>query len=80
MTESEEKQELRSILIGLLLELGEKEINIYIHMAIIVAYRIEQEMVNWIATFKDNADALTLEAFKKHLNELVNEADLGISS
>ena len=37
------------------------------------AYDIEEEMINWVATYHEKADSLTIEAFVSKLNELTGE-------
>ena len=72
---SEEVKELRSILIGLLYELEVPTVRIMATMAIIRACHIEQEMINWIATFSGKEDTLTIQAFMSKLNELTGTTE-----
>lgn len=73
---SEEVKELRSILIGLLHELEVPTVRIMVTMAIIRAFHIEQEMINWIATFYGKEDTLTIQAFMSKLNELTDTTEM----
>ena len=72
---SEEVKELRSILIGLLYELEVPTVRIMVTMAIIRAFHIEQEMINWVATFSGKEDMLTTQAFMSKLNELTGTTE-----
>lgn len=42
-------------------------------MAIIAAYRIEEKMVSWVATYRGMEDDLTHQAFMSKLNELTED-------
>jgi hypothetical protein len=72
MTEAQ-KEEARSILIGLMNSLGVSKVRIMLYTSIIRAYDIEEEMINWVATNHEKADSLTIEAFVSKLNELTGE-------
>ena len=72
---SERKKELRSILIQLLAGLGMTKTRIMLTMAIIAAYRIEEEMVSWVATYRGMEDSMTVQAFMSKLNEQTDESD-----
>ena len=67
------KEEARSILIGLMNSLGVSKVRIMLYTSIIRAYDIEEEMINWVATYHEKADSLTIEAFVSKLNELTGE-------
>lgn len=66
----EKTKELRSILIRLLNGLGFPKPRIMLTMAIITAYQIEQEMVDWVATYYGKEDTMTTQAFMSKLNAL----------
>ena len=75
MRKDEYISELEDILIGLLYELEVPTVRIMATMAIIRAFHIEQEMINWVATFSGKEDTLTTQAFMSKLNELTGTTE-----
>lgn len=75
MKKDEHRSELEDILIGLLFELEVPIVRIMASMAIIRAAHIEQEMINWVATFSDKEDMLTPQAFMSKLEELTDTTE-----
>ena len=76
MRKDEYISELEDILIGLLYELEVPTVRIMATMAIIRAFHIEQEMINWVATFSGKEDTLTIQAFMSKLNELTDTTEM----
>ena len=66
----ENRDELESILIELLHGLEMPKVRIMLTLAIIRAYHLQQEMVDWIADFYGKEDTLTAQAFMSKLDEL----------
>ncbi len=73
---TEKNRELNRMLIRLLDGLGQDRVQIMVTMAIIRAFHIEQEMINWIATFYGKEDTLTIQAFMSKLNELTDTTEM----
>ena len=72
---TEKNRELNRMLIRLLDGLGQDRVQIMTLMAIIRAFHIEQEMINWVATFSGKEDMLTTQAFMSKLNELTGTTE-----
>ena len=70
--ESDEIRELESILVGLMRELGVSRIDAMINLALIKAHHIQEDMILWVATFKDREHMLTAEAFRSHIFQLTD--------
>ena len=70
--ETDEIRELESILIGIMRELGVSRIDAMINLALIKAHQIQEDMILWVATFKDEEHMLTAEAFRSHIFQLTD--------
>ena len=70
--ETDETIELESLLVGLMRELGVSKIDAMINLALIKAHNIQEDMILWVATFKDKEHLLTTEAFRSHLLHLTD--------
>ncbi len=66
----ENRDELESILIGLMRSLGISKVRMMLSLALIRAHQIHEEMILWIATFQEKENTLTAQAFMSKLNEL----------
>ena len=42
-------------------------------MALIRSYRLHEEMIDWVASFHDSEETITLQSFTAKLNELIAE-------
>ena len=77
---SEDTKELEDILIGLLIELETPMVDQMIALAIMRAANVQQDMINWVATFKDRENQLTSELFIKYLKCIANESNVETKS
>lgn len=72
---TEKNRELNRMLIRLLDGLGQNRVRITAIMAMITACHLQQEMVDWIATFYGKEDTLTIQAFMSKLEELTDTTE-----
>lgn len=73
----ERREELEDILIGLMKSLG---MSMYrggvFSMALIRSYQLHEKMIEWVASFHDSEDTITLQNFTAKLNELIAEKQI----
>lgn len=66
-------KELENCLIGLMRSLEMTEVRIILSLALIRVHRLHEEMVEWVASYREKKDSLTVQAFMSKLNELTEE-------
>lgn len=69
----ERKEKLESILMGLMKSLEMSMYRAIFSMALIRSYRLHEEMIDWVASFHDSEETITLQSFTAKLNELIAE-------
>ena len=72
MTEQEHTKELENILIGLMISLGISKVKTALTLAMIRAYQIHEEMIDWIASFHGKEDTITAQIFMSKLSQLTD--------
>ena len=76
MKKSEDIKELEDILIGLLIKLDAPMVDQMIALAIMRAANVQQDMINWVATFIDKEDLLTADLFMRQLKLQANNVQI----
>lgn len=72
----ERREELEDILIGLMKSLGMSMYRGVFSMALIRSYQLHEKMIEWVASFHDSEDTITLQNFTAKLNELIAEKQI----
>lgn len=70
---TERTKELNSILIEVLYGLGLSQTRIMLTMAIISAYHIQYEILEWFVGYYDREGEMTIQVFMAKLRELTGE-------
>ena len=70
---AERTKELNSILIEVLYGLGLSQTKIMLTMAIISAYHIQYEILEWFVDYYDREGKMTIQVFMAKLRELTDE-------
>ena len=76
MKKSEDIKELEDILIRLLIKLDAPMVDQMIALAIMRAANVQQDMINWVATFIDKEDQLTADLFMRQLKLQANNVQI----
>lgn len=64
---------LKDRVIGLMRSLEMPKVRMMLSLAMIRAHHLQEEMVSWVATFREKEDTLTAQAFMSKLRELTEE-------
>ena len=65
---------LETGLIGLMKTLGMPNTRIMVSILVIKRLQLHEQMAEWIASYHDSEDTITLQSFTAKLNELIAEA------
>jgi hypothetical protein len=62
-------------LIGLMRDLGISKVRTMGYLALIRTYQLHEMIADWVASFHDSEDTITLQTFTAKLNELIEEKE-----
>ena len=72
----ERRKILESGFVGLMRDLGISQVRTTCYLALIRTFQLHEKVADWVASFHDSEDTITLQSFTAKLNELIAEKQI----